>query len=387
MQMNQPDYFERFECIAGKCPATCCAGWEIGIDPKSMKRYQQMEGPFGNRLNNSIDVKHGVFQQYDRKCCFLNDEQLCDIYTEAGEEYLCETCRTYPRHIEVYKGERDISLAISCPEAARIILTNTDKVQWKSCWEDAKAHSEDEEDDEFDSNLFKVLKRARKVTIDFLQMRELPIQTRMALALAMSHDLQRRAYWGETELMDDLLEKYPAPMVLHSLTGKIRSYRGRMIERRHIMRKLIRTDAKLEVLNPEWKKKIRLCKKNLHKYSSEEYLKLYQAYLDDRKNTGYDMMLEQMVCYFAMNYYCTAVYDNEIYAKMKFAIFSTLIIQEVCFAQWLKQGRTLSEENIICNSYQYGREVEHLEHNLNLLDRIFSKKNYYRLEELLIAVL
>ena len=33
-----PHYYNRFQCMAGSCPDTCCAGWEIAIDPKSLKK-------------------------------------------------------------------------------------------------------------------------------------------------------------------------------------------------------------------------------------------------------------------------------------------------------------------------------------------------------------
>ena len=41
---------------------------------------------------------------------------------------LCDTCRNYPRHIEEFEGLREISLSLSCPEAARILLSQKEKV-------------------------------------------------------------------------------------------------------------------------------------------------------------------------------------------------------------------------------------------------------------------
>ena len=33
MLLRVPDYFEQFRCLAGECPHTCCAKWEVVIDP------------------------------------------------------------------------------------------------------------------------------------------------------------------------------------------------------------------------------------------------------------------------------------------------------------------------------------------------------------------
>lgn len=45
----------------------------------------------------------------------MNEENLCDIYTEAGKKMLCKTCTRYPRHYEEYENLREISLSLSCP--------------------------------------------------------------------------------------------------------------------------------------------------------------------------------------------------------------------------------------------------------------------------------
>ena len=77
-----PHYYKKFQCIAGECPDTCCAGWQIVIDDRTREKYRRAEGAFGNRLHNSIDWKESCFQQYEGRCAFLNDENLCDIYQE-----------------------------------------------------------------------------------------------------------------------------------------------------------------------------------------------------------------------------------------------------------------------------------------------------------------
>ena len=104
MEYVYPDYYRQFTCIGGECPDTCCAGWEIVIDDKTLEKYKKYPGGFGNRLRNSINFKRKSFKQYDRRCAFLNEENLCDIYTEAGEKLFCKTCRQYPRHEEEYEN-------------------------------------------------------------------------------------------------------------------------------------------------------------------------------------------------------------------------------------------------------------------------------------------
>ena len=55
MQYVKPDYFERFQCIADKCPDTCCAGWKIMIDESSLQKYKSDNSSFRTRLMAGVD--------------------------------------------------------------------------------------------------------------------------------------------------------------------------------------------------------------------------------------------------------------------------------------------------------------------------------------------
>ena len=63
MQITRPDFYKEFSCIAGACPDTCCAGWQIMIDEKSLKKYKKFKGTFRNRLHNDIDWSEQAFRQ------------------------------------------------------------------------------------------------------------------------------------------------------------------------------------------------------------------------------------------------------------------------------------------------------------------------------------
>ena len=70
MKITVPHYYSRFQCVAGQCPDTCCAGWQIMIDETSLKKYRKRRDSFGSRLKNSIDWENSAFRQYDRRCAF-----------------------------------------------------------------------------------------------------------------------------------------------------------------------------------------------------------------------------------------------------------------------------------------------------------------------------
>ena len=77
---------------------------------------------------------------------------------------MCKTCRLYPRHIEEFEGVREISLSVSCPDVARILQNQSEKVRFLS-----KENEKEEEYEDFDPFLYSALLDARDVMFELLQ--------------------------------------------------------------------------------------------------------------------------------------------------------------------------------------------------------------------------
>lgn len=124
MKVRVPNYFNEFKCIASECEDTCCAGWEIVIDDETHKRYEKVEGEFGEILRSKIVKSDGenIFLLNKGNCSFLNEKKMCEIYINLGEDHLCYTCQQFPRYTEEFLDLKEVGLSLSCPEAARIIL-------------------------------------------------------------------------------------------------------------------------------------------------------------------------------------------------------------------------------------------------------------------------
>ncbi len=108
------------------------------------------------------------------------------------------TCRLYPRHVEEFEGLREISLSLSCPEAANLILGCEEPVHFL----EAENPDREETYEDFDFFLFTKLEDARTLIFQILQNREYPIRLRMAIVLALAHDLQERIDNENSDLSD-----------------------------------------------------------------------------------------------------------------------------------------------------------------------------------------
>ena len=201
----RPNYYNKFKCTADKCEATCCAGWQIVIDDDSLEHYEKEQSAYGDVLRERIDWEEGVFKQDScKRCVFLNPDNLCDMYRHLGEESLCMTCTNYPRHIEEFENIREITLAISCPEVAHIILNQKAPVTFL----EEEVESEEEEFEDFDPFFFSYLEDARKILLKLLQNRAWSVSVRFALVKRFAEEMQEIIENADLFELVDVFEKY-----------------------------------------------------------------------------------------------------------------------------------------------------------------------------------
>ena len=371
-----PDYYNEFACIADACEDTCCAGWQIVIDKESLQKYKRIRGDFRKCMYKSVNWLRGTFRQdKDKRCAFLNENNLCDLYLSQGENGFCKTCREYPRHTEEFEGVREITLSLSCPEVARIVMNRKEPVQFVSHEEEG-----DEEFEDFDPFLYSVLDDARREMIYLLQDRKLTVSERVVLVLGMAHDMQGRM--NRRELFDcmNVIAKYGSDKALVF----VREYLGRMVvkEKRYAHASTMFSHLyELEFLREEWGVLLdETCAllyldNGAYRSLAEEFAE-YQA-----ANKDVDIRLEQLLVYFLFTYFSGAVYDGEIYAKVQLAVYSVWMIWELWIACWLKNEKDLDLEDMTGLVYRFSREVEHSDLNLKTIEKIMEKKWFLKEEK------
>mgnify|MGYP000638762220 CR=1 FL=1 len=70
MQYTIPHYFKSFHCIGGKCPDTCCAGWQIQIDPASLKNTVKQKARWVHAFTMRLTGKKDVSANMRPLCLF-----------------------------------------------------------------------------------------------------------------------------------------------------------------------------------------------------------------------------------------------------------------------------------------------------------------------------
>lgn len=383
MIYTYPDYYKKFSCIADKCPDTCCGKWQIVIDDDSLEKYEDYNGEYRDELRRKVNWKEGVFRHgRSGKCAFLRDDMLCDMYIHMGKESLCTTCREYPRHTEEFENVREVSLSLSCPEVARILMNITDKVTFVTEEDD-----EDEVFDDFDYFLYSNLEDIREAILNVIQDRSVNIRNRIERVIQIGASAQRHydegdlVMWDETDEQDKpqihgdheeymLLQKQ-AMFLIEDLELLYDDWEDVLIESQELLfgggEETFTENRRL--FEAWWRSNCEVTGCHLGQKSDiAESVVTEDNVIEGEHRMTMDIFLEQIIVYFISIYLLGAVYDDNISGKVNACVGHAVELYMLLMARWLRNGETLSADDLIELSYRYSREIEHSDENLEQVE-------------------
>ena len=193
-KVTLPHYFKEFKCIGGKCEDSCCIGWDIDIDERTYADYKEVKDSqfnvlFKNNMyinnqcsNENIDYAKIKLNE-DKRCPFLDSCDYCTIHSELGEESLSNTCSHFPRVMNKVDEKYEISLDVACIEAARIVLSQNDSINFESSEVELNkyiiAGEIDTEDEEYEGYPIKYFKEIRSFCMDIITNRNFDLSSRL----------------------------------------------------------------------------------------------------------------------------------------------------------------------------------------------------------------
>lgn len=218
-----PQYMKKFACIGAQCEDSCCVGWRVHIDEVTFKKY--------NRIRDlelkAIHEKHVIRVRSNRSernyakiklypngsCPFLSAEKMCKIQQKLGEDYLSDICATYPRVVNVINGVLERSATVSCPEAARLVLLNPDRMEFDVIEESTKirniiAKTIDTHAKTVQNKAEKYFWELRIFTIQILQNRSYVLWERLILLGMFFRKLEEYIESGRIDEIPQLIATY-----------------------------------------------------------------------------------------------------------------------------------------------------------------------------------
>ncbi len=316
--------FASFRCIAGACPDTCCAGWEVDLDEDTLHRYHQLPSALGNEIRsaNCQEDDYTFFRLKNGQCPFLNKEKLCRLILALGEDSLSVTCREHPRFWEEYGNTRETCLSISCPEAARLLLEEPLELCVQETDESAP------EDPELNPAFFRQLLIYRRALFA-LSRSHRSLADRLSLALDAAEN--GITLPEDDEIPPDFWDSLPAPPLQLSLTDYFAAMESMEFTRpqlKELLPRVIASGAPLPLADSE------------------------------AADAG-----GRILFYFLYRYVLRGVWSGLVAEKVRFAVYSTAAI--LALSQHM--DAPAAHLQILDAAVLYSREVEHSPENLELL--------------------
>lgn len=441
MKVRVPNYFNEFKCIASECEDTCCAGWEIVIDDETHKRYENVEGEFGEILRSKIVKSDGenIFLLNNGNCSFLNEKKMCEIYINLGENHLCYTCQQFPRYTEEFLDLKEIGLSLSCPEAARIILRKAENTTFNlseedKCENEIKEELEDDlslsceninssncdlckssnlknsenrecfdlknsEDSEcsnsevdsftkdedyfnegIDAEVLSEFLECRNIVFNIIERNDLDLGTKAALALEFVKEVQNKIDLGDMDEIPELMEEYRDENFINTLLKELESFKEKESIKHKILCEYLNVYKKIKHINSNDPLGLEKALKYFEE-NEEFYLRKHKEFNEYYKENLYKF--KNILVYFIFRYFMKAIFDYDVSAKIKLSIISTLMIKELAVVRFIENNNEFTEEDMVEVSRIYSKDIEHSDENIENLQEIFETEEIFEVDEIL----
>lgn len=221
IRKKYPKYLKEFKCIGGECEDSCCIGWDIDIDKITFRQYykvkdQEMKKMFQKNVHNNeycqaTDIDYGkVKLKKDKRCPFLDECNYCIIQSKLGEEYLSNVCTSFPRILNKIDGYYEMSLDVSCPEAARILLLKEEGIEFEENEETLGKHIISSEIDtkskEFKNLPIKYFKEIRDLSIKIIKNRKFDLNRRLYILGEFINELEEELKYNYENVLKFIKE-------------------------------------------------------------------------------------------------------------------------------------------------------------------------------------
>lgn len=309
MKIRKAAYYDSFRCIAAACPDSCCKEWSVTVDPEAATAYRKLPGELGNRLRQVLAEEDGctVMVIEDGRCPMWRQDGLCRIQAELGHDALCKTCRDFPRLTHDYGAFQEWGLELSCPEAARLILTAPPLPPVVS-------EVPGSQEPEYDPDDMAILLRTRETMLALLNANR-PVNEVLAAALMYGYHAQAELDGGEV-----------FPFDVDAALEEARGFAGASAP------ELIMDFFKeLEILTDEWRMR-----------------------LNDPQDSQWNRQHLLLLRYFVERYWLQAISDLDLIGRVKFALVSCLTVK-------------LLGGNLINTAQLYSKEIENDPDNVEAL--------------------
>lgn len=332
MEYIVPDCFKNFKCIADKCSDNCCIGWEIDVDDETYEYYKSITEEFGERIINNIkcdECRHFMLDN-DERCPFLDENNLCEIIINLGEDRIPEICRNHPRFYNWLYDRVEMGIGLCCEEAGRRLFASPEKLNVRV-------------DYKLTDDLSDILTHLRERAIEIAQNRDYSIFDRVKMFLELSKKAD-----------DCLINNNQSEIV--ALKDEFWEFGECKEKGMDGLEKLAILLKSLEPINNEWTQYVDGLCSNI-----DEIIKRKAEFFEFYNDKIYEY--EHIFVYMLCRYYLRAVEDENLLPWSNFIVLSVLLIMLMDIYSFILSGQV----DRIYNAKLFSKEVEYSQENIDLI--------------------
>ena len=376
MYRLKPYFYDDFHCIGSECCYTCCGGWTIALGKETVEKYKQCEGYLKRTIENNLICwpemdMYTIRMDKDKMCPFCNEEQLCMIVKEKGEQFLDGVCKQFPREKFVSKDMEENYLSLGCPAVVAFlqkckgtlsfILEDDGKEEEKLKYASGKEKKAVELLYEFIDMDMEI----RNCMVDILQNRKWPLWFREFFVAACLDKIKDAHNQGKAEEVYGTLKRMLEPEFTQTLMVKLVSACRNGEKQFMALRTL--TYSFRDMMDSQMfsgrnglyiTKVSELMNQNLN-ISYEEYRTVCDKW-KQKKEEDFDILAEHIAAYTWMHYAMTAFTKYYMVDNYWDVILVVILIKHLCIMQYSLEEE-LDEKDVefivslVCRTIHHGR--------------------------------
>lgn len=283
MEIFVPEYYDRFRCLGGACPDSCCKEWAVDVDDASAVFYLSLSGALGDDLRSVLQQEEDAYVMTltNNRCPMWREDGLCRIQAELGHDALCQVCREFPRLRHDYGSFTELGLELSCPEAARLIFEDSSHRMVVTSAPGGEAP-------DYDADIMEILLKSREEVLNLLNVGQYPLVETLAIMLLYVHAVQSQIDGGEEAVLSPKNALCSAKSIASPANWE----------------SLFAFFRELEILTPQWRKLLK---------AAPASVRISEA-------------VRPFARYGIQRYWLQAVSDGDLIGRIKFILSACLLV-------------------------------------------------------------
>jgi lysine-N-methylase len=380
IKMRYPSYLKEFKCIGGTCEDNCCGYWHIYIDKKTFEKYENIQDEemkkfvnkniFVREKCNTLKTDYGQIRLgRDKICPFLNNDNYCNLQAKLGEEYLSNVCTGFPRIVNKIDDYYEMSLDVSCMEAAKILLLKEEGIAFVEEESSIGKHfftfNIDTNSEEVKDTNYKYIKEIREKSIAIIKNRNYSLSERLYMLCYFLEHVRRELCYNYHNVKE-FIDKYNRSSFRNEFKRNSENYMLQLSFYRQLLEKFNEYDEeysdyfKLKI--KEVRSAFRFDKAESLIENSELFIKAYD-FCEENIFKRYNYIFENyLVNHMFKEFFPFSendiVFDGYIMMLVRFSYIKFILV-----GQYIYNG-DISKEKIVRLIQALSKEIEHNEEYL-----------------------